>query len=91
MSDSFRPHGLQHARLPCPSPALVISCLFVNSHSDGFEGRGFEYRGGCDFILRVMEPSNVVEVRGCRFLCSQEKISRVEFCEDDGDLSIDEI
>ena len=20
MSDSFRPHGLQHARLPCPSP-----------------------------------------------------------------------
>ena len=22
MSDSLRPHGLQHARLPCPSPSL---------------------------------------------------------------------
>ena len=21
MSDSLRPHGLQHARLPCPSPS----------------------------------------------------------------------
>ena len=30
MSDSLRPHGLQHARLPCPSPtpgACLNSCL----------------------------------------------------------------
>ena len=26
MSDSFRPHGLQQARLPCPSPAPEV-CL----------------------------------------------------------------
>ena len=24
MSDSLRPHGLQHARLPCPSPTLGV-------------------------------------------------------------------
>ena len=24
VSDSLRPHGLQHARLPCPSPALRV-------------------------------------------------------------------
>ena len=24
MSDSLRPHGLQHARLPCPSPASKV-------------------------------------------------------------------
>ena len=24
MSDSLRPHGLQHARPPCPSPALGV-------------------------------------------------------------------
>ena len=24
MSDSLRPHGLQHARLPCPSPTLSL-------------------------------------------------------------------
>ena len=31
MSESFRPHGLQHARLPCPSPtpgACSNSCPF---------------------------------------------------------------
>ena len=27
MSDSLQPHGLQHARLPCPSPtSLLVSC-----------------------------------------------------------------
>ena len=25
VSDSLRPHGLQHARLPCPSPAPRVS------------------------------------------------------------------
>ena len=29
MSDSFRPHGLQHARLPCPSPGGVRSCVWT--------------------------------------------------------------
>ena len=24
MSDSLRPHGLQHARPPCPSPTLGV-------------------------------------------------------------------
>ena len=55
VSDSLRPHGLQHARLPCPSPALVISCLFVFVFSDRYEGGGFEYREGCDSILRLTE------------------------------------
>ena len=27
MSDSFRPHGLQHARPPCPSPTLSLPKL----------------------------------------------------------------
>ena len=27
MSDSLRPHGLQHARHPCPSPRHMISEL----------------------------------------------------------------
>ena len=25
VSDSLRPHGLQHARLPCPSPSPVCA------------------------------------------------------------------
>ena len=29
MSDSLRPHGLEHARLPCPSP---IPRAYLNSH-----------------------------------------------------------
>ena len=34
MSDSLRPHGLQHTRLPCPSPtprAYSDSCLSIES------------------------------------------------------------
>ena len=32
MSDSLRPHGLQHAKLPCPSPtAGVYSDSFIES------------------------------------------------------------
>ena len=27
VSDSLQPHGLQHTRLPCPSPACSNSCL----------------------------------------------------------------
>ena len=43
VSDSLRPHELQHARPPCPSPSpgvhsdlptLVFGCLFYNRHSD---------------------------------------------------------
>ena len=30
MSDSLRPHGLQHARLPCPSPTPVASSNSYN-------------------------------------------------------------
>ena len=34
MSDSLQPHGLQHARAPCPSPtpgACSNSCMFIES------------------------------------------------------------
>ena len=32
MSDSLRPHGLQHARLPCPSPTPgVLKLMFIES------------------------------------------------------------
>ena len=27
MSDALRPHGLKHARLPCPSPTLQFSSV----------------------------------------------------------------
>ena len=32
MSDSLRPHGLQHARLPCPSPTLGAYSNSCPSH-----------------------------------------------------------
>ena len=28
MSDSLRPHGLQHARLPCPSPCILLKKFY---------------------------------------------------------------
>ena len=34
MSDSLRSHGLQHARLPCPSPSLEIAQTHVYWVSD---------------------------------------------------------
>ena len=37
MSDSLRPHGLQHARLPCPSPSPGVcsnSCPLSKSRED---------------------------------------------------------
>ena len=30
MSDSLRPHGLQHARPPCPSPTLGVYSIHVH-------------------------------------------------------------
>ena len=30
MSDSLQPHGLQHARLPCPSPNSQSLCKFMS-------------------------------------------------------------
>ena len=32
--DSLRPHGLQHARLPCPSPTPGIAQTHVHRVSD---------------------------------------------------------
>ena len=34
VSDSLQPHGLQHARLPCPSPAPSVSSNYVHQISD---------------------------------------------------------
>ena len=34
LSDSLRPHGLQHARLPCPSPAPELAQTHVHQVSD---------------------------------------------------------
>ena len=37
MSDSLRPHGLQHARPPCPSPTLEFSQTHVHQVSDAIQ------------------------------------------------------
>ena len=37
MSDSLRPHGLQHARLPCPSPAPGATQTHVHQVSDAIQ------------------------------------------------------
>ena len=34
LSDSLRPHGLQHARLPCPSPTPELAQTHVHRVSD---------------------------------------------------------
>ena len=37
MSDSLRPHGLQHARLPCPSPTPGATQTHVHRVSDAIQ------------------------------------------------------
>jgi len=37
MSDSTRPHGLQHSRLPCPSPSPSVSQVHVRWLSDAIQ------------------------------------------------------
>ena len=37
MSDSLRPNGLQHARLPCPSPSPGIAQTHVHRVSDAIQ------------------------------------------------------
>ena len=37
MSDSLRPHGLQHARLPCPSPTPEVAQTHVHRVSDSIQ------------------------------------------------------
>ena len=37
MSYSFRPHGLQHARLPCPSPSPGAAQTHVHRVSDAIQ------------------------------------------------------
>ena len=37
MSDALRPHGLQHARLPCPSPTLELTQTHVHWVSDSIQ------------------------------------------------------
>ena len=34
VSNSVRPHGLQHTRLPCPSPNLGVAQTYVHRVSD---------------------------------------------------------
>ena len=58
MSKSLRPHGLQHARPPCPSPTLsgydfrtIATCLSgsqFGSHWVGFHGDSLDVRLGSD-------------------------------------------
>ena len=37
MSDSLRPHGLQHTRLPCPSPTLELTQTHVQRVGDAIQ------------------------------------------------------
>ena len=37
VSDSLRPHGLQHARPPCPSPILEFTQTHVHRVSDAIQ------------------------------------------------------
>ena len=37
MSDSLWPHGLQHARLPCPSPTLELAQTHVHQIGDAIQ------------------------------------------------------
>ena len=37
MSDSLRPHGLQHARLPCPSQLLKLAQTHVHRDGDAIQ------------------------------------------------------
>ena len=37
MSDSLRPHGLQHARIPCPSPFPGVAQTHVHRVSDAIQ------------------------------------------------------
>ena len=37
VSDSLRPHGLQHIRLPCPSPALELAQTHVHRVGDAIQ------------------------------------------------------
>ena len=37
MSDSLQPHGLQHARLPCPSPTPELTQTYVHQVSDAIQ------------------------------------------------------
>ena len=37
LSDSWQPHGLQHARLPCPSPSLRACSNYVHCVSDAIQ------------------------------------------------------
>ena len=67
MSDSLRPHGLQHTRLPCPSPtpgAYSNSCpstqwchpnhLILSSHSPAFNLS--QHQSFFQSILRIRWP-----------------------------------
>ena len=37
VSDSLRPHGLQHTRRPCPSPAPGVASIHVHRVSDAIQ------------------------------------------------------
>ena len=37
MSDSLQPHGLQHTRLPCPSPSPEFAQVHVHCITDAFQ------------------------------------------------------
>ena len=37
VSDTLKPHGLQHARLPCPSPTPRVCSNYVHSVSDAIQ------------------------------------------------------
>ena len=37
MSDSLRPHGLQHTKLPCPSPTPEFTQTHVHQVSDAIQ------------------------------------------------------
>ena len=49
VSDSLRPHGLQHSRLPCPSPCMSWSLLTLMSIESGMPSNHLVLR--CPLLL----------------------------------------
>ena len=51
--DSLRPHGLQHARLPCPSLSPEFVQIHVHWVGDVIKNTGV----GCHFLLQRISPT----------------------------------
>ena len=83
MSDSLWPHGLQHARLPCPSPALGVysnSCPLIQwchpTISSSVIPFSFHLQSSSkDPSIRVFSNESALRIRWPKYWCSGFSIS----------------